>query len=117
MGGGGGIRTHGSIQLVHRRPRTSTPCSKCVRRVRRYPCLYVIIRWFCCQLCCPHRCQFCCPHRCQTSRWDFRIEERSQLRGGTEEVGFEPTARSSTSMAVHQRPLSAQKAHRVSTEV
>jgi len=37
VGGGGGIRTHGSMMLVHSRPPTSAPCSKSVRRVHRNP--------------------------------------------------------------------------------
>ena len=35
--GGGGIRTHGSIQLVHSRPPTSALRSKSARRVHRNP--------------------------------------------------------------------------------
>ena len=37
---GGGIRTHGSAQLVHSRPRTCAPCSISIQRVHRNPWLY-----------------------------------------------------------------------------
>ena len=37
--------------------------------------------------------------------------------GLAEEVGFEPTARSSSSVVVRERLCRAQKAHRVSTEI
>ena len=35
--GGGGIRTHGSIRLVHSCPRTSAACSKSVPNLHRHP--------------------------------------------------------------------------------
>jgi hypothetical protein len=47
----------------------------------------------------------------------LQIKDWRRLRGEKEEVGFEPTARSSSSMAVRERPLRAQKAHPESTEV
>jgi len=37
--------------------------------------------------------------------------------GLAEEVGFEPTARTNSSIAVRERPRRAQKAHRESTEI
>src|SRR2546430_12428886 len=35
--GGGGIRTHGSIQPIHSRPRTSVSCSKSASGVHIHP--------------------------------------------------------------------------------
>src|SRR5215470_16801843 len=45
------------------------------------------------------------------------IKAQSRLRGLAEEVGFEPTARSSSSVVVHQRPPRAQKAYGASTGI
>ena len=47
----------------------------------------------------------------------FEPRVESIEKGEVEEVGIEPTARSRSSMAVRERPLRAQKAHRESTEV
>jgi hypothetical protein len=50
-------------------------------------------------------------------RGNLRIKAWRRLRDLAEEVGFEPTARSNSSLVVHQRPLRAQKAHLESAEV
>jgi hypothetical protein len=48
----GRIRTHGSSQLVHGRPRTSALCSKSAPGVHRHPWMCVIVHRFCCHNCC-----------------------------------------------------------------
>jgi hypothetical protein len=50
-------------------------------------------------------------------RWNPRIKAWSRLKGLAEELGFEPTARSSSSVVVRARPPRAQKVHRVSAEI
>jgi len=47
----------------------------------------------------------------------LQIKAWSRLMGLAEEVGFEPTARSRSSIAVHQRPPRTQKAHPESTDI
>jgi hypothetical protein len=50
----------------------------------------------------------------RVSQSDFVTD---RLKGLAEEVGFEPTARSNSSIDVRERPCRAQKAHRESTEI
>ena len=52
-----------------------------------------------------------------SSAKSLQIKARGRLRGLAEEVGFEPTARYSSSIAVRPRPLRAQKAHLASTDI